>query len=503
MRASLLLLLATACMPKIARGPIAAEVQAAPVTVVARPDDRSPNLYLQAVIRAGSAWDPPGHEGLAALTVRSMIEAGAGERTGQDVRDALFEAGTAFEAVVDRELVSIRLKCHTDHADLCLGLFTDVLTAPRFRDEDVKRLGEQAVNDVTAGLLSDEEALGQEVFHATIYEAHPYGHPVEGRAGVLPLLDGPATRAFWASHVLRSTVTVGVAGSYDDAWEARLRSALEAVPAGPPPELPLPSPNTPHGRGLVAVDTSTGVTGFHVGHPLAIDRNHRDWPALTVALTAFGAHRQSFGRLYQSIRQERGLNYGDYAYAEPFVQRGWTSLPEQGVRRRDNHFLIWLRPTGDENGPFALKMAIDELETLVRDGLTEAELENTVAYLSRHTRLEATDPGRRLAYALDAEVSGTPDVLDFLPRALESLELGQVNAALQQHLHPEDLWIVAVSGDAQALADRLIEENPTPIVYADVTPDEAQAARDALIAKKSLGLDPDQVFVLQADGVFR
>jgi zinc protease len=220
-------------------------------------------------------------------------------------------------------------------------------------------------------------------------------------------------------------------------------------------------------------------------------------------MTAFGAHRQSFGRLYQTLRGARGLNYGDYAYAEPFVQRGWSVLPEQGVRRRDNHFLMWLRPTGDANGAFAVKLAIDELERLVADGLTEEEFANTVAYLKRRTRLEATDPGRQLAYALDAEVTGTPDVLDFLPRVLDSVDRGEVNAALAEHIHPDDLWIVAVSGDGPALARALIEENPTPIVYADVTPGEDQAERDAAIAEKSLGLDPAQLFVLEADGVFR
>jgi len=503
MRSSALCLVLAGCMPHIGRGPVPVQVAAEPVQVVELPTPGAPNLYLQAVLDAGSAYDPTGQEGLAALTIRSMIEAGAGERTGQQVRDALFEAGTSFQTVVDREYASIRLTCHRDHAQLCLDLFTDVLTAPRFRDEDVKRLGEQDLNYVTAGLMADEEALGEELFHATLYEAHPYGHPVAGRAGVLPLLDAADTQRFWSTHIRRSSVTVGIAGEWDADWRTALDTELLALGTGPAPKLLLPAPNAPTGRGLVVADTSTGVTGFHLGHPLDVDRNHPDWPALTVAMTAFGAHRQSFGRLYQRIRQERGLNYGDYAYAEPFVQRGWASLPEQGVRRHDNHFSIWIRPTSDDNGAFALKLAIAELELLVDEGLTQEEFDDTVAYLSRHTRLEATDPGRKLAYALDAEVSDTPDVLDYLPRVLETLTLAQVNAAIAEHIHPKTLWIVGVSGEAQALADSLIEEAPTPIVYADVKPDATQSERDTEISESSLELDPKQVFVLSADGAFR
>jgi zinc protease len=502
-----LLALCVGCMPKIDRGPVPAQLATEPVRLVEQRAPTSPNVYLQAVLDLGSAYDPPGQEGLSALTVRSMVEAGAGERTGQQLRDALFEAGTGLSFVVDKEYASIRLKCHVDHADLCRSVFTDVLTAPTFRAEDVERLRDQALHAVGAGLASDTEALGEAAFHAILYEGHPYGHPVRGRAGVLPLLDADDVRTAWSSHVRRRSVVVGVAGAVDDAFVDALRSDLEAIPSGSAPELLLPAPNAPAGRGLVAVDTGaaggSGVTGFHIGHPLAVDRSHEDWPALMVAMTAFGQHRQSFGRLYRVIRGARGLNYGDYAYAEPFVQRGWSSDPEQGVLRRDTHFSMWLRPTSDENGPFTLKLALSELESLVADGLTDEEVADASAYVARHIALEATDPGRRLAYALDAAVTGHPNVLELLPRVVGELEPSQVNAAIAEHLNPDTLWIVAVSGDAADLSARLTEETATPIVYADVTPDEAQSRRDAEVAASSADLDPDQVFVLPADGVFR
>lgn len=495
--------LSAACIPKIERGAVPIDEAAAPVAMITRPDPSAPTVYLQAVVRAGSAWDPPGQEGLAALTARAMVDAGAGDRSGQQIRDALFPTGNGFEVVVDREYASIRLRCHVDHAELCAELFTDVLTRPTFRDADVLRLAEQAVHAVGTGMLTNEEELGGELFHSILYEGHPYGHPVRGRTGSLPLLDGEATRAFHADRYRRSTVTVGLAGGFQPEWELSVIEDLGRLPTGIAQTLTLPPPNQAVGRGLIAVDTSTAVTGFHLGHAIEVDRNHPDWPALVVGITAFGAHRQSFGRLFRAMRGDRGLNYGDYAYAEPFVQRGWQPLPEQGVRRRDNHFLLWIRPTSVQNGPFALKLAIHELERLAESGLTPEEFKATVAYLERNTALEAVDAGRRLAYALDAAVSGTPDVLDHLPRSLGHLELADVNDALKRHLRPDDLWIVAVSGEADQLAAALLEEQPTPIVYVDVVPGADQAARDASIAASPLGLDPGRVHVLPAEGVFR
>src|SRR6185437_11895031 len=96
-------------------------------------------------------------EGTAALVARSLVDAGAADRSSEDVRNALFPTGNAFEVVVEREWASIRLR-------------------------------DDAIREVTDGLSSDEEVLGREVLEASIYQGHPYGHPPEGRAGVLPLI---------------------------------------------------------------------------------------------------------------------------------------------------------------------------------------------------------------------------------------------------------------------------------------------------------------------------
>ena len=62
-------------------------------------------------------------------------------------------------------------------------------------------------------------------------------------------------------------------------------------------------------------------------------------------------------------------------------------------------FYVWLRPTSLENGPFALKLAIDELEQWVTHGLTEQEFETVRKYAVGHLPLEAQNIGRRLSYA--------------------------------------------------------------------------------------------------------
>jgi zinc protease len=471
--------------------------------VVDLADNTSPNVYFQALIAAGSARDAVGFEGLAHLTARGLAEAGAADRTSQEVRDALFPTGNALQVLVDREWVSIRLRCHRDHQAICAEIFADALTAPRFDPTDLIRLRDEAIYDVSEGLLSDEEALGQEVMDAMLFEGHPYGHPVKGRTGTLPLIDAERVAAFYKAQYVRQSVWLGLAGSYSDETRATLVERLDALPAERAPELVLQKPIAVDGRSLQIVSTNTSVTGFHIAHPLPVTRSHPDWVALSVAMTAMGAHRQSFGRLFQILREERGLNYGDYAYSEPFIQRRGSSLPEQGVLRRQPFFYVWIRPTSIDNGPFALKLAVSEVERLVADGLEADELDDVREYLRGYMPLLAQDPGRQLAYAMDAAATDTPNPITAIPLALETLTLDEINDALTRHIHPADVRIVAVTGDAEGLRRRLVEETSTPIVYLDVEPTTEQANRDAEAAEWPLGLTLETVWITPAEGIFQ
>ncbi|MEQ1500582.1 MAG: pitrilysin family protein [Myxococcota bacterium] len=498
----ILAVLAAGCAPKIDPGPVAAEVAAAPVRLVARPVAAAPDVYFAAIVAAGSAYDPVGSEGIAALTLRATVDAGAGDRSAAEVRDALYPLGAAFDVVVDREWASIRLRCHRDHVAACTALFVDALVHPRFDDADVARLRDRSLEAVTDGMLADEETLGREVLDAALYEGHPYGHPPDGRSGVLPLLDAAAARAFHHRHYVRASMVVGIAGGFDDSAQAALAEALDAVPGLRPPELPLMQPAPVLGRSLVAVDTDTPVTGYWFGQPIALDRTDPDWAAIQVAITALGAHRQSFGRLFEALRGDRGLNYGDYAYVEPYIERG-SAMPDQGVLRRQNRFAVWVRPTSLDNGPFALKLAVDEVERWVADGLTADEFDDVRSYLRSGLPVLAADPGRRLVYALDAVATGTPDPFDTLPAALDALTVEQVNAAIRAHVDPKNLAVVAVSGEAAALVTALTEQTATPIVYADGAADPSRAERDARVAGATLGIEADRVTVIDAEGVFR
>ncbi len=105
---------------------------------------------------------------------------------------------------------------------------------------------------------------------------------------------------------------------------------------------------------------------------------------LPIANSWLGEHRNSSSHLYQVIREERGLNYGDYSYIEYYPGGGGFTVPPQNVARRQQIFEIWIRPVPNETRHFALRAALREFQKLVDNGLTENEFQLTRGFLSKY-----------------------------------------------------------------------------------------------------------------------
>ena len=250
------------------------------------------------------------------------------------------------------------------------------------------------------------------------------------------------------------------------------------------------------------VEKDAASVAISMGMPIGVTRDHPDYAALTLAAAYLGQHRTFAGRLMQKMRGDRGLNYGDYAYVEHFDQEGWTRFPAPNRARRQQYFSIWIRPVQREQAHFALRMAVRELELFRERGLSAEDFERIRTFADRYYALYLQTESRRLGFAIDDRLYDTVDPwLETLRSRWAELDVAEVNAAIRRHIEPSRLQVAVVTPDAEAFADTLASEAPSPIRYrAEV--EEAVREEDREVVEYEVGIPRSRMRVLPVTNLF-
>ena len=255
---------------------------------------------------------------------------------------------------------------------------------------------------------------------------------------------------------------------------------------------------TPHKPRVLLVEKQTASTAISIGVPWSLTRHSPDFAAWLVARSAFGEHRQFNGRLMSRLRELRGLNYGDYAYIEHFVQEGGeASTAQTGRARRQGEFTIWLRPVQNENALFATRAALYELQRSVTvEPFSAEEVERTKGFLDGYVLLYAQTDARKLGYALDDRaLGGDRAYLENLRADIAKVTTADVNRvwSKMKTLMPQ-LEIVMVGPKAADLKKTIVTNAVSPMHYqkdaAGNVPKKPEAllAADKQIEKLPLGV---------------
>ncbi|MBI5769483.1 MAG: insulinase family protein [Verrucomicrobia bacterium] len=495
----------------------------APVLV---PVANDPTVSVRLWFKVGAQDDPPGKEGLAALTAAMLTEAATQQHGYDQILDRLFPLASGYGASSSMEMTVVSGRTHVDNLADFYPLLRDAVLAPAFKPEDLERLRSRALNQVENQLrFASDEELGKAVLYHDVFGGTPYGHLEVGTVASLKGVTLDDVRAFYAKHFTRDNVVIGLGGAIPrDAGQPtdravapittapgqvnaanvleQLKRDLNQLPPGAPTPVPAPAPKPLKGVSVTLVEKNTASTAISIGFPLEIVRGAREWYALAIANSWLGEHRNSSGRLYQVIREQRGLNYGDYAYIEHYPNGGARMTPPQNVARRRQLFEIWIRPVPHEARHFALRAALREVDQLIKHGLTPAQFEERREFLKKYVLHYASTTSERLGYAIDDAFYGLAEPhLDRYRRLMDEITLDEVNAAIRKHWQLANMKIAIVTQGAAALADALVANAPSPITYSSPKT-EAVLAADKEIATFPLSVAREAVKIVPVTELF-
>ena len=393
-----------------------------------------PLIALDFAFKGGTSQDPVSKPGVAYM-VASMFDEGAGELDAKAFHQRLEELAVEmrFDASLDYLTGSVRVL--KERRDESFDLLRLALTSARFESTAVERIRAQML----ANLLREStnpNSISTKLWWRTAFPNHPYGRPTTGTPESVPLIGGDDLKAY-VKHVLaRDNVKISVVGDIDAATLGllldRVFGALpEKSELAPVPAVPMQGVGR---REVVYVNVPQTVLSFG---GLGVPRLDPQFiPAFVVNHILGGGSFTS--RLYNEVREKRGLAYGVYTYLSPLDR---TALFSGGTQTRG------------ERAAEALSIIESEIHRMANEGPSADELDKAKAFLKGSFALNLDTSTKIAAMLLRVQIDKLGiDYLDKRNSLIEAVTLADAQSAAKR-LASSGL-LVTVVGRPKGLASK-------------------------------------------------
>jgi len=357
-------------------------------------------------VGTGSVDEPPARAG-ASHFLEHLLFKGTPERSAREIATAIDSVGGDMNAYTTKEYTTYYLRMLASDADMGVDILSDIVWRPAFRPDELESERQVILEEIL--MHADEPAdLVHDVLSEALFPGHPLGREVLGDAGTVSSMTVEDVARFHGEHYLPGNVVVAAAGrvDHDRLVEQLVERSGGAAGGAPPRRNP---PTQPSVRRLdVERDTEQAHLAVAVAGP---DRDDEERHAMSIVEHVLGGGMSS--RLFQSIREERGLAYSVYAYRLGFEGAGALAV---------------YAGTSPSNAGQVRELIEAEFERVATAGITAEELEAAKGHIRGSTALGMEDSGARMSRIGHSQlVHGRVLTLEEIDRRLSALSLEQVN----------------------------------------------------------------------------
>jgi len=377
--------------------------------------DPMSNLHTAAVgvwQRVGARWESAEQNGIAHL-FEHMAFKGAGPRDARQFAEAIENVGGIINAATGYERTAYFARVTSENAPFAIELIADILFAPHWHPAELEK---------EKGVVAQErgEAFDQpddrvfELHQAALYPDQALGRPILGEEETLRHVDVAALSAFREAHMSPERVVISVAGAYDrDALVDTITARFGGLSAKPKIERPAARAH----KG--AADETRSLEQTHLV---------LSWPAPAAGADALFAARllaEIFGggmasRLFQEVRETRGLVYAIDAFLDAF---------------EDDGRLIVYAGCAAENARDVAEIVRDQLHQLAAHGPTDAELRRAKAVAGAQLMMGMEAPSSRAeAHAARVLLRDKVISMEEFKDSLDAIDAAAVQALAREAL---------------------------------------------------------------------
>jgi predicted Zn-dependent peptidase len=400
------------------------------LTVVTEPMQGVRSVAIGVWVPAGSRHELPEQQGISHFVEHLMFK-GTARRSAREIAEVMDQVGGQLNAFTSKEYTCYHARVLDNHLGLAVDVLSDMLLGSLHRDEDVQR--EKGVILEEIGMYEDTpDELVHDMFAQALWGGHPLGRPVIGSPATVQAINQASLRQYLATAYSPVGAVLAVAGSFDP---GQLIGELETAfgPWTGPRVLrcePKPAPM------LTTLSRTKDTELVHVcigGEGLSLD--HDGIYALSIMSNILGGGPSS--RLFQAVREERGLAYSVFSYTSAFQDGGV--------------FAIYCGA-----GPDRICAAVDvigaELRRLAQDGVAELELYRAKEQLKSNMTMALESSGARMSRIGRSQLLlGRIQAVDEVLERIEGVSCAAISSLASRFCDPGGLTIAAIGPGAEQI----------------------------------------------------
>ncbi|MEZ5850785.1 MAG: pitrilysin family protein [Hyphomicrobiaceae bacterium] len=387
-------------------------------------------------VASGARHETESEHGISHL-LEHMAFKGTTRRTAVDIAEEIEQVGGDLNAATSLDTTCYYARVLKDDVTVALDIIADILQNPRYANEDLERERDVIIQEIASTLDSPEEMVFDLVQDAA-FEKQPLGRPILGTVESVSRFTPAELRTFLAARYKAEGMVLSAAGNVShDALVAQAQRLFADIPGGKAP--PAVAARYVGGsrvsqKSFEQAHIVLGYEGFPYRDP--------DFFAVQVFSGLFGGGMSS--RLFQEVREKRGLCYSIYSSAWGVSDTGFVSVNAA---------------TGPEMAGQLVDVVRTELAKVAGDLVSEAELRRSKAQLKAGLLMSLESSSGRaeqMARQLIAHDRVVPT--DELIAKVEAVDREAVRATVERLLtgSKPSFALVGARKGAQAIAARAV-----------------------------------------------
>jgi predicted Zn-dependent peptidase len=355
--------------------------------------------------------------------IEHLLFKGTETRSAKQIAETVDAVGGQLNAFTAKEYTCYYIKVVDHQMGLAVDILSDMLFHPKFDVSDIEKERDVILEEIYMYEDSPDEIV-HDLYMETVWPDHPLGRNILGTIDSLSATKEASVRKYYMSHYIPSNMVLAAAGNFKH--DELVRLAIKYFGNGETYKKHLMTSPQFSNR-IVAKYRDTEQMHICLGTPgLPID--HEQAYALNVLNTILGGGLSS--RLFQSIREDRGLAYSVYSYLSSYQDAGLFTV------------YAGTRPA---NAPLVLELVQQEMKSMRDVGITDIELTRAKEYIKGNLLLGLENTSSRMTRLGKLELTLNKVIsIDEVIQKVDKVTTGDVQGLAQSMFTCQNLCITAL-----------------------------------------------------------